>query len=225
MRQSVSIRPGPGYGRSPSTSVGWGIALLGLATAVLSAAPPARPAVAAKSVTVRIRDAGIALSPRSLPAGTVTFLVKDIGKFNHNFGIAGKKTQVLKPGKSARLTVRFKKPGKYAYASTLPGDAHRGLKGIFRVTAAPKPAVNGNVVLGKVVFKSTCTVCHTLKAAGAVGTIGPNFDQLRLPYQTIVNTVANGKSGSMGTMPSYKSSLTSAQIENVAAFIYASEHP
>ena len=80
-------------------------------------------------------------------------------------------------------------------------------------------------MLGKVVFQSTCTVCHTLKAAGAVGTIGPNFDQLKLSYQTIVNTVANGKSGSKGTMPSYKSSLTSTQIKNVAAFIYASEHP
>ena len=38
--------------------------------------------------------------------------------------------------------------------------------------------VVGNPKAGKPIFVSTCAVCHTLKAAGALGKIGPNLDQL-----------------------------------------------
>jgi hypothetical protein len=43
--------------------------------------------------------------------GPVTFSVTNKGKIPHDFKIAGKKTPLLKPGKSAELTVTLKKAG------------------------------------------------------------------------------------------------------------------
>ena len=67
---------------------------------------------------------------------TVTFVVKNNGKANHDFKIAGKKTRVLRPGQSARLSVKFTKAGKYLYICTV--DAHRqlGMKGTYTVRPA-----------------------------------------------------------------------------------------
>src|SRR5579871_104003 len=39
--------------------------------------------------------------------------------------------------------------------------------------AAAAPKLIGNAKAGKSAFATTCAACHTLKAAGAVGTIGP----------------------------------------------------
>ena len=42
------------------------------------------------------------------------------------------------------------------------------------------PTVQGDPVAGKKVFLTAgCTACHTLKAAGSTGTVGPNLDQLK----------------------------------------------
>jgi cytochrome c553 len=82
-------------------------------------------------------------------------------------------------------------------------------------------AVKGNAAAGKKVFTSAgCSGCHTLKAANATGTVGPNLDQLKPPYPTIVHQVEVGG----GPMPAFKNTLSMAQIQNVAAFVYTSSH-
>jgi mono/diheme cytochrome c family protein len=177
-----------------------------------------------KTVNVKARDGGFSLSAKSSPVGKVRFVVKNVGKKNHNFRIAGKKTPVLKPGKTARLTVMFKKAGRYAYVSTVAGDVRRGLKGMFRLTGVVKPATPGNAKAGKTVFVANCSVCHVLKAANAHGTIGPNLDRTKLAYATIKNVVTKGKTGKSGTMPPFKTTLTAKQIQDVTAFVYASTH-
>jgi mono/diheme cytochrome c family protein len=95
-------------------------------------------------------------------------------------------------------------------------------------TTAPAPATTtaaapqGDPTAGKAVFTSSgCSGCHTLKAAGATGTVGPNLDQLKPPYARIVLQVDNGG----GPMPAFKGQLTTAQIQDVAAFVFASTHP
>ena len=71
---------------------------------------------------------------------------------------------------------------------------------------------------GKKIFQSQCSSCHTLKAAGATGTIGPNLDQLK-PSQAIVqHQVEVGG----GPMPSFRGQLSDAQIQAVAAFVAGS---
>jgi mono/diheme cytochrome c family protein len=156
--------------------------------------------------------------------GSVRFVVKNLGKRNHNFMIAGKKTPILKPGKTARLLVTFKKVGRYGYSSTVAGDARRGLKGTLRLTGPAKHATPGNAKVGKSVFVASCGTCHVLKAAKTTGTIGPDLDRTKLAYATIRNVVTKGKSGSEGTMPPFRGTLSTKQIQNVAAFVYASTH-
>lgn len=69
---------------------------------------------------------------------------------------------------------------------------------------------------GKSIFQQAgCVNCHTLKDAGATGTIGPNLDQKKPPKSLVVDRVTNGK----GVMPSFKSKLSAAQIQAVADYV------
>lgn len=92
-------------------------------------------------------------------------------------------------------------------------------------TAAPTTsagaAAKGDPAAGKSVFASAgCGGCHTLKAANASGTVGPNLDTLKPPEDKIVHQVENGG----GPMPAFKGQLSAKQIQDVAAFVYASTH-
>ncbi len=186
--------------------------LFGSASIAGRTAPAAMHAV---TINVTARDYSFTLSKKTAPVGKVTFAVKNTGKHNHDFKIAGKKTPVLKPAKSAKLVVTFGKAGPFAYSSTVAGDAKKGMKGTFTA----KASTGGNVAAGKTVFVTTgCGVCHTLKATGSTGAIGPNLDTSKAALATIVSRVTNGK----GTMPTYKSQLTSTQIQDVAAFVFQS---
>jgi cytochrome c553 len=79
----------------------------------------------------------------------------------------------------------------------------------------------GDPVAGKAVFNTVgCGGCHTLKAAGSTGTVGPNLDQLKPPLARIVLQVNNGG----GPMPAYQGQLTNQQIQDVAAYVYTSTH-
>ncbi len=88
-------------------------------------------------------------------------------------------------------------------------------------TAAGGGAVQGNPAAGKAVFASAgCTGCHTLKAAGSTGTVGPNLDQLKPPYAKILAQVEHGGK----IMPPFQGQLSATQIQDVAAFVYTSTH-
>jgi len=69
---------------------------------------------------------------------------------------------------------------------------------------------------GSAVFASAgCSGCHTLKAAGASGTVGPNLDQLRPSAATVSGIVRSGG----GAMPSFSRKLRDAQIAAVATYV------
>jgi mono/diheme cytochrome c family protein len=71
---------------------------------------------------------------------------------------------------------------------------------------------------GAAIFKGAgCAGCHTLKAAGSTGTVGPNLDQLAnaLTLAIVVRQVTNGGA----IMPAFKGKLTSAQIQAVAQYV------
>jgi uncharacterized membrane protein len=80
-------------------------------------------------------------------------------------------------------------------------------------TASATPA---DVAAGKTVFESSgCVGCHTLADADATGDLGPNLDAAKPSSALIVERVTNGQ----GRMPSFRSSLSKAQIAAVAAYV------
>jgi mono/diheme cytochrome c family protein len=68
---------------------------------------------------------------------------------------------------------------------------------------------------GQAVFSSTCAACHTLKAAGAEGTVGPNLDELKPPKPLVEHQVINGGGG----MPPFRGVLSDEQVKEVAEFV------
>ena len=69
---------------------------------------------------------------------------------------------------------------------------------------------------GKAVFqKAGCTSCHTLKDAGATGTVGPNLDDAKPPKPLVIDRVTHGK----GVMPSFRGQLSPAEIQAVAEYV------
>ncbi len=71
---------------------------------------------------------------------------------------------------------------------------------------------------GKAIFKAECSSCHTLKAAGATGTVGPSLDQLKPAEARVQRQVTNGGA----IMPAFKGKLSPAQIAAVAKFVASS---
>jgi cytochrome c6 len=78
------------------------------------------------------------------------------------------------------------------------------------------PAPAGDAAAGAEVFASAgCTSCHTLADAGASGTVGPNLDDAKPPYELVIDRVTNGA----GAMPSFAGQLSEQQIQDVAAYV------
>jgi cbb3-type cytochrome c oxidase subunit III len=78
---------------------------------------------------------------------------------------------------------------------------------------APSPAALGTD--GKKIFSAECASCHTLKAASATGTVGPNLDQLKPALAIVTRQVTNGGA----VMPAFRGTLSQSQIEAVATFV------
>ena len=79
--------------------------------------------------------------------------------------------------------------------------------------------LKGDPKKGSSVFASQgCSGCHTLAAAHATGTVGPNLDQLKPNYQAVTAQVTNGGPA----MPSFKSKISTQQIADVAAYVVTS---
>jgi mono/diheme cytochrome c family protein len=88
--------------------------------------------------------------------------------------------------------------------------------GAKKNTAPPRGPGGGGATSGAEVFSSSgCGGCHTLKAAGASGSIGPNLDQLRPSAASVAAIVRTGG----GSMPSFASKLSAAQIAALAGYV------
>jgi cytochrome c6 len=77
---------------------------------------------------------------------------------------------------------------------------------------------HGDATKGKAIFFANCGSCHVLAAAHTTGTVGPNLDGLKPDYQAVTAQVTNGGA----VMPSFKSSLSTQQIADVAAYVVTS---
>lgn len=72
---------------------------------------------------------------------------------------------------------------------------------------------------GKALFTQgavpACAMCHTLKDAGSGGQIGPLLDELKPSADRVATALRNG----IGVMPSYRETLTEAQILALARYV------
>jgi mono/diheme cytochrome c family protein len=116
-------------------------------------------------------------------------------------------------------------------AAALAGCGSQGVVGPLPETvvgsvpkATPEPAtpafaLKGDPTAGAKIFQSAgCVSCHTLAAAKATGTVGPNLDQAKPDYRKATARVTLGK----GAMPSFKGQLSTQEIANVAAYVVKS---
>jgi mono/diheme cytochrome c family protein len=109
--------------------------------------------------------------------------------------------------------VAAENPGETSSTETTPTETTP-----TETKRAPGPYDNGDATAGKVVFVSSCGVCHVLKAADATGAVGPNLDEKKPDETLTIDRVVNGK----GTMPAFKGQLTDQQIADVVAFVHVS---
>jgi cytochrome c6 len=68
---------------------------------------------------------------------------------------------------------------------------------------------------GKTIFSQSCASCHTLQAAGASGTVGPNLDESQIAVEAAIEQIRNGGNG----MPPFADTLTERQIRAVARYL------
>ena len=72
---------------------------------------------------------------------------------------------------------------------------------------------------GLEIFNETaaCAGCHTMKAAGAEGNVGPTLDTVDLTLESVVDMVTHG----LGVMPAYGEDeiLTPEEIEIVSTYV------
>lgn len=77
----------------------------------------------------------------------------------------------------------------------------------------------GDAAAGQEIFVANCGSCHTLAQAGTTGTIGPNLNDSSFDQDAVEVQVTNGGGG----MPPFGGQLSEEEIQNVAAFVVASE--
>ena len=74
------------------------------------------------------------------------------------------------------------------------------------------------MALGRKLFTTAvpaCAVCHTLKDAGSEGAVGPVLDELKPDAARVSKALRDG----LGAMPSFKASLSAAEIEALAYYV------
>jgi cytochrome c2 len=102
--------------------------------------------------------------------------------------------------------------------------AHGTISAPPETTTAPTTTASpggSTAAAGKQVFSQNCATCHTLAAANASGTVGPNLDQLHPNAATVKRQVENGG----GAMPAFKGRLSAKQIDAVSQFVAKSANP
>jgi sulfite dehydrogenase len=122
-------------------------------------------------------------------------------------------------GDTKTVTVATSRPTTTAQTTTSATTSAATSTATTPTTTTSGGGNTGSAAAGKAIFTSAgCASCHTLKAAGAHGTVGPNLDERRPSADKVVERVTEGK----GVMPSFKGQLTDAQIQSVAAFVSSS---
>jgi nitrite reductase (NO-forming) len=86
----------------------------------------------ATTVDVAEFEFGFTLSQTTVPAGTLTFVMRNTGTIAHNFDLRGVPLgagPILDAGQTASMTVTVAQKGTYKYVCDVPGHADAGMAG------------------------------------------------------------------------------------------------
>jgi nitrite reductase (NO-forming) len=142
------------------------LAVAGWTAGVFAASGGSSPtSVHASNTTIRVSvvatEFAFRLSRKSVPVGsTVIFSVVNKGKIAHDFAIAGKKTPLIQPGKTATLKVKPSK-GLKPYKCTVLGHAAAGMKGVFAVGVKPVTTTTTQTTTTATTTTATTTTTST----------------------------------------------------------------
>jgi mono/diheme cytochrome c family protein len=112
------------------------------------------------------------------------------------------------------------------------GDASSTVEQRTATSGAPEPAQQEQPLSpaeqrGQELFVQNCGSCHTLDAAGTVGQIGPNLDDIAIDEADVLHAIetgggrhSHGGGGQTGNMP--RNLVTGQDAQDVAAFVAAS---
>jgi uncharacterized cupredoxin-like copper-binding protein len=119
--------------RPTTAAAALAVALLGASAAGVVA----HASATTKTINVTEKEFHIGLSTKKGAVGSVHFVVKNTGKLSHALEISGpgvknKRTPLIKPGKSATLTVTLR-AGTYTLWCPVPGHAAQGMKTSLKV--------------------------------------------------------------------------------------------
>jgi mono/diheme cytochrome c family protein len=70
---------------------------------------------------------------------------------------------------------------------------------------------------GRKIFSEYCRLCHTLQAANAVASVGPNLDTLKPTKALVLNAIQNGRARGNGAMA--KDLVVGQDAQDVASFV------
>jgi mono/diheme cytochrome c family protein len=133
-------------------------------------------------------------------------IVHDQIKFPGQYPVSQNTADFLKANMPANLVTGQNAVDVAAYVA-----ANAGKQGFVQ----PQAVTGAN---GKDIFGAKCGSCHTLSDAGTAGTVGPNLDALKPPFDVVKNQVIHGGA----RMPAFQGILTDKQIDAVAK--YVAEH-
>ena len=109
------------------------VAMAAAAAPACAAAGPAATPKKVTTVTVNEYEYGFKLSRKTVPAGKVTFLMRNTGAIVHNFDLIGVKSGAfLVSGQRASMTVTLKR-GEYTYVCSVKYHAAQGMQGTLYV--------------------------------------------------------------------------------------------
>src|SRR3954454_3609826 len=77
--------------------------------------------------------------------------------------------------------------------------------------------LSSNAEHGRELFAKYCSLCHTLSAANAVASVGPNLDNLRPTKALVLNAIHNGRARGNGAMA--RDLVVGQDAEDVAEFV------
>ena len=198
-------------------------------------------------INVTASEFKFALSKKTAPAGTtVLFTVVNKGKIPHDFKIAGRKTKTLKAGQKTTLQVNFPKKGAISFLCTLPGHAQAGMKGKFgvgvaacdrRPTPTPTPPPTTTPTPTPAAPKRSRAIRLPVRVSSPQTAAPPAIHWRPQAQQATSDRtstgetrsgqgapfVQNGSTSGGISMPAF-ANMSQTDLNNIAAFVYASTH-